>query len=130
MSKAVGTCELDGSKTSTLEEFFEEFGAAFLGDRKWGKNLDALNDVLGGNSFGHNGRIEVCWKNADISKHSLGYTETERQLVKRLAKCHPSNRSIISEDLRRCRLGQGQTAFDWLVAIFADHRETVSLVLM
>jgi hypothetical protein len=42
------TFEIDGSRFSTLEGFFEEFSAQVIPGATWGKNLNALDDVLRG----------------------------------------------------------------------------------
>jgi hypothetical protein len=47
----------------------------------------------------------------------LGYPETVRQLELRLARCHPSNRQRVRENLERARLGVGPMVFYWLVEI-------------
>ena len=42
------TYTIDGAHFTNLEEFYNAFGLEILSGREWGRNLDALDDVLGG----------------------------------------------------------------------------------
>jgi hypothetical protein len=52
---------------------------------------------------------------------NLGYHETVRQLERKLARCHPSNRDHVRRELELARAGGGPTVFDWLIEIVRDH---------
>ena len=88
---------------------------------KWGKNLDAFNDILRGGFGTPEEGFVLKWLNSSISKDCLGYPETVRQLENRLNRCHPSNREFVSNDLAKAKLHEGATVFDWLVEIIRDH---------
>jgi len=112
---------IDGLEFSTLEDFFTCFQDAVLDVCRWGRNLDAFNDVLrGGFGSPENGFILV-WKNHLVSRDRLGYAETVRQLEMRLTRCHPSNEATVAAALDAARRGEGSTVFDWLVEIIRDH---------
>lgn len=115
--------ELDGSTFNTLEQFAEVFSQVALDNRTWNGNLDAFNDILRGGFGTPDGGFILRWINSDVSRQRLGYPETIRQLERRLAKCHPANRSIVAAELDAARSGKGQTVFDWLVEIITTHGE-------
>jgi RNAse (barnase) inhibitor barstar len=66
------TFEIDGSKFSTLERFFEEFSAQVIPEATWGKNFDALDDVLYGGFGTPEEGYALRWKSSVISKRTLG----------------------------------------------------------
>jgi len=86
---------IDGYEFSTLETFYDQVSLRIIPGAKWGRNLDAFNDILrGGFGTPEEGFI-FCWDNHEISKQNLGYDETARQLRKRLERCHPSNTAFV-----------------------------------
>ena len=88
---------------------------------EWGRNLDAFNDVLRGGFGTPPGGFTLRWKNSELSRQRLGYSETVRQLEDRLRHCHPSNRKNVENELKLARAGQGPTVFDWIVDIIRIH---------
>lgn len=119
MRKAV--YEIDGACFTTLEEFYDEVGRVLLHNVSWGRNIDALNDVLrGGFGTPANGFV-LCWKSFDISRQRLGYPETVRQLEKRLLTCHSTAREQVLQQLEQAKQGIGPTVCDWLVEIIRSH---------
>ena len=113
---------LDGSQITTLEDFWRVVGEAVNGPGGYfGRNLDAFNDCIGG-GFGtpDDGDFEFHWHDHTVSREHLGYAETVRQLELRLARCHPTNRPCVAQDLAAARDRQGPTVFDWLVEIIED----------
>lgn len=113
--------EIDGSKFSTLEEFFEEVSSILVPSAEWGKNLDVFNDILRGGFGTPEGGFVLKWRNSKLSRERLGYIETVRQLERRLQRCHPSNREYVSGDLANAKKGIGPTVYDWLVEIISVH---------
>jgi len=114
--------EIDGAWFSTLEEFFAEFYRVVT--PQWNPpfpNLDGLNDVLRGGFGTPEEGFTIQWKNHEISSQRLGYPETIRQLELRLARCHPTNRARVSQDLEQARAKEGPTVFEWLTEIIRDH---------
>ena len=113
---------IDGSQVGSLEDFWRLIGEAVNGPGGYfGSNLDAFNDCLSG-GFGtpEDDDFMVEWRGHELSRVSLGYPETARQLELRLARCHPSSRSRVWAELKAARAGHGPTVFDWLVEIFED----------
>ncbi len=128
--------EIDGSKFSTLEEFFEVVSAVLIPGATWGRNLDAFNNILRGGFGTPDGGFILKWKNSNLSRERLGYVETVRQLERRLQRCHPSNRADVAGDLANAKNGIGSTAFEWLVEIIGvrcvggeEQEDSVELVL-
>jgi RNAse (barnase) inhibitor barstar len=121
---------LDGTKITSLEGFYDHIGSSLGLDGSWGRNLDALDDVLSGGDHGvPEDGFTLTWVHSNISRANLGYPETVRQLEKRLLLCHSSNREIVRAELNNARQGKGNTVFDWLIDIIRDHEGNVRLVL-
>lgn len=115
------TYEIDGSKVQTLDEFYDEIERVLIPGKEWGRNLNALNDILRGGFGTPEGGFVLRWKNSAISRERLGYAETIRQLERHLELCHPSNRESILNDLDLAHAGRGPTVFDWLVELIQVH---------
>jgi len=114
--------EIDGTRFSTLEEFFAEIYR--VATPQWNPaapNLDGFNDVLRGGFGTPEEGFTIRWKNHKISRRRLGYPETVRQLELRLARCHPTNRVRVSRDLEQAQARRGPTVFDWLAEIIRIH---------
>ncbi len=120
---------LDGTKITSLEDFFDQIGSSLALGEEWGRNLDALDDVLCGGDYGvSNDGFTLKWVHSDVSRVELGYAETVRQLEIRLLLCHPSNRRSVQAELNTARQREGATVFDWLINIIRDHNDNVRLV--
>lgn len=115
------TYEIDGTRFSTLEEFYDEISRVLIPGADWGRNLDAFDDILFGGFGTPEGGFVLHWVNSTVSRERLGYPETVRRLECRLQSCHPTNRSGVAHDLDLARRGIGPTVFDWLVEIISDH---------
>lgn len=115
--------EIDGSRFSTLEGFFEEIARVLIPDAEWGRNLDAFNDILRGGFGTPEGGFVLRWRNSDLSRQRLGWEETLRQLGLRLERCHPSNRESFAAELERAKRREGATVFEWLFEIILLHGE-------
>ncbi|MHB0770913.1 barstar family protein [Bradyrhizobium sp. 5.13L] len=112
---------IDGSEFSTLEGFYEQVSLRIIPGAKWGRNLDAFNDILRGGFGTPDEGFVFCWDNHEISKRNLGYDETARQLRTRLERCHPSNRARVESQLTEALRHEGPTVFDWLIEIIGCH---------
>jgi RNAse (barnase) inhibitor barstar len=115
------TYEIDGTRFSTLEEFYHEISTVLIPGAPWGRNLDAFNDILSGGFGTPDEGFVIIWKNSDQSRKRLGYPETVRCLNLRLKRCHHRNRPQLRRDLERAKSQTGPTVFDWLVKIIIDH---------
>jgi len=113
--------EIDGSRFSTLEGFYDEIARVLELSSHCGDSLDAFDDVLQGGFGTPEEGFTIRWKNHLLSKQQLGYAETARQLEIRLRHCHPLNRALVSRELENAKAHLGPTAFDWLVGVIRDH---------
>jgi myo-inositol-1(or 4)-monophosphatase len=113
--------EIDGENFSTLDEFYDEISRVLVPGVEWGRNLNALNDILRGGFGTPESGFLLRWKNSTLSRTRLGYAETVRQLEQQIERCHPSNKAFIEHDLNLAHAGRGSTVFDWLIEIFQVH---------
>jgi RNAse (barnase) inhibitor barstar len=112
---------IDGGRMGSLDEFYDEISRVLIPGQEWGRNLDAFNDVLR-SGFGTPERgFTLRWTNSAVSRATLSYAETARQLERQLASCHPSNQETVRRKLTLARSGEGETVFDWLIEIISDH---------
>src|SRR5258708_29359176 len=95
--------EIDGRDFSTLEEFYQVVSRVLVPGAQWGQNLDAFNDILRGGFGTPEGGFVLRWKNSAVSRERLGYPETVRQLQRRLARGHPSNRKLVGKAVEQAR---------------------------
>jgi RNAse (barnase) inhibitor barstar len=113
--------EINGKNISTLEDFYDEVSRVLIPGHEWGRNLDALNDILRGGFGTPDGGFILQWNNSSVSQERLGYGETARQLKMRAVSCHPSNRQHVAKELEEASSNRGPTVFDWLVEIIQNH---------
>jgi RNAse (barnase) inhibitor barstar len=107
---------IDGENFSSLEEFYNEVSRVVVPGLTWGKNLDAFNDVVRGYGTPAEG-FTLVWNE-----------ETVRQLGKMMTRSHPLGLPALEKRLAEAEQHQGETVFDWLVAIIRDARD-VQLIL-
>jgi RNAse (barnase) inhibitor barstar len=113
--------EISGARFDDVEGFWEEVSRQLIPGVEWGRNLDALNDILRG-SFGTPERGFVSrWTNSQRSRVALGYEETVRWLERKIVQCHPDNVPSVRSDLEAARAGRGQTLCDILVEMIRSH---------
>ena len=115
--------EIDGTRFSTLEEFFAEFSRVVMPQKSppLSHSLDAFNDVLRGGFDTPKAGFTIRWLHHEVSKQRLGYAETARQLEVWLARCHPTNRSEVARQLAEAHARRGPTVFDWILEIIRSH---------
>ncbi|WP_405365976.1 barstar family protein [Kitasatospora sp. NBC_00039] len=115
------TYVVDGTRITTLEDFWAEAGRSIGCGGYFGRNLDAFADCLrGGFGTPDDGDYVIEWRDHETSRHHLSHPETARQLELTLARCHPSNRDRVAVRLAEARAGRGPTVFDRLVEIIED----------
>lgn len=114
---------VDGMRFSTLDEFYDEIVRVFSLPDWFGRNLDAFNDILRGGFGTPEGGFAFRWKNHQVSRNRLGYSETIRQLEKALTTVHSSHIPQLTAQLQDARASKGSTVFDWLVEIIREHDE-------
>jgi hypothetical protein len=113
--------EIDGSKFSTLEEFFAQIVHILFPGAPWLSGLDGFNDVLRGGFGSPEGGFILRWSNSALSRERLGYPETVRQLEKLLHTSLSSNCSHFEQKLELASSQIGSTVFDWLIQIIQIH---------
>ena len=113
---------VDGAKIQSLEDFWRVMGEAVNGpDGYFGRNLDAFADCLrGGFGTPDDDDFVVQWRDHELSRRSLGFSETVRQLELRLARCHPANRPSVRtvNPLKAWRRSYATSALSWAVDAF------------
>jgi RNAse (barnase) inhibitor barstar len=120
---------IDGNNFSNLLEFYEEFRRVLTPGIWWGSNLDAFNDVLRGGFGTPDEGYTLVWKNSNLSKMRLGYSETVAELERLLAGAHPKARTTLEERIAEAKRGVGSTVFDWLVEAIRNENPKIELVL-
>jgi RNAse (barnase) inhibitor barstar len=115
------TFRIEGVAFNSLEGFYDEIERQLLGGDSFGRNLDALHDILGGDFAALPREFGLEWIDSALSRQRLGYAETARQLRLRLERCHHSNRAALRADLEAAERGEGPTVFDWLIDIIRSH---------
>jgi len=65
--------ELDGNDFNNLTDFFSNIGNLLVENNDWGRNWDALNDILDGGFLKteYKEEFELIWFNSDKSKTKL-----------------------------------------------------------
>lgn len=115
---------LDGSRITSLETFYDEVSRVLVPGAEWGRNLDALDDILWGCFGTPEWPYIIRWCGSGLSAQHLGYAETVRYLERKLSRCHPSNRERVTIELERARRGEGATIFDRLIEVIESHSVT------
>jgi RNAse (barnase) inhibitor barstar len=122
-AKILPVLTLDGTRFSDLEGFYEEVSKSLIPGASWGKNLDALNDILRGGFGTPDDGFRLRWVNSALSNERLGWPETVLYLEQNLSRCHPQNVPLVQAKLDAARRHEGQTLFDMLVEIIRRHGE-------
>jgi RNAse (barnase) inhibitor barstar len=112
--------EIDGAKFEDLRGFYDELTRR-LGLSEWGRNLDALDDLLYGGFGTPSEGLVLHWRNSDLSRDRLGHAKTVRVLKQRLKTCHRDNVELISRRIELAARGQGPSIFDDIVEIIRNH---------
>lgn len=69
MQVNVRRCVLDGQTVTSIEKFYDELTRQLPFPRHFGRNLDALWDVL---TVDLPGPVELTWENAALSRKAMG----------------------------------------------------------
>ncbi|MDQ1090060.1 barstar family protein [Siphonobacter sp. SORGH_AS_1065] len=123
---------IDGEHIHDIESFYEEINRVFMAEEDWklGASLDAFDDLLyGGYGIAKEAKkVELIWKNAEKSRLGLGYAITKAYYEQKLQPGSSYNKALFQEKLQDLEGGHGQTYFDLLVTIIAEHTN-ITLVL-
>jgi len=120
------TLIIDGNNFSNLESFYEEIDRVFTKDLDWttGHNLDVFNDLLRG-GFGvyeYEEPIQLIWKNISKSKADLEFKVTKKWYEKKLKESSIENQQFFKDKIKDLTQNNGQTLFDIILEIIADHK--------
>jgi RNAse (barnase) inhibitor barstar len=91
------TFRIDGAAFNDLEGFYDEIETQLLDGGAWGRDLDALDDVLRGSIGPLPARFRIVWEHTDLSHRRLG-AEREGlfdEIVRRIS-AHPNVELILS----------------------------------
>ena len=116
---------IDGSSINDIASFYEEINRVFMTGESWklGHSLDAFDDLLYGGYGALQGvqSVELLWYNMEHSRKALGYQTTRIYYLDKLKPGSPYNRKLFEEKLAALEAGTGETYFDSIMAIIADH---------
>lgn len=116
---------INGSVITDIPSFYEEVNRVFMANEDWriGQSLDAFNDLL----FGGYGalfeinEIDLIWLNVEQSRKVLSYDVTHAYYLEKLEPGSPFNRTYFEGKLERLENGEGETYFDTIISIIAEH---------
>ncbi|KQS34360.1 ribonuclease inhibitor [Dyadobacter sp. Leaf189] len=116
---------IDGNAIHDIPSFYEEINRVFMKDENWilGASLDAFSDLLFG-AFGEikgDEPVELIWINQRRSREKLGFETTLAYYTEKLAPDSPFNKTLFAEKRRALECGEGQTYFEIILEIIAEH---------
>ncbi|NHK27656.1 ribonuclease inhibitor [Parvularcula flava] len=66
---------IEGAWIDSLDAFYEEIEKKLINGRKWGRNLDALNDILRGGFGTPDEGFRLIWRDHEESRKAMGETD-------------------------------------------------------
>lgn len=116
---------IDGNRINDIPSFYEEINRVFMTGEDWqlGHSLDAFNDLLYGGlgAIKSNEPVKLLWKNMDKSSAALGEEVTRQYYEEKILAGPAFNTEHFRMKLAELNSGAGQTYFDILLEIIADH---------
>jgi RNAse (barnase) inhibitor barstar len=126
------TLTLNGAHIHDIPSFYAEVNAVFMANESWrlGESLDAFNDLLYGGfgALAGSEPVTLVWRDAKRSRAALGFEVTRRYYQDKLAQPERFNVAYFQRQLAALENGSGQTYFDILLDIIADH-PNITLVM-
>lgn len=117
--------EIDGSAINDIASFYKEINRVFMVGESWqiGQSLDAFNDLLFGGYGALQGAesVDLVWHHLDHSRKALGYQTTRAYYLDKLRPESPYNKQWFAEKLVALESGHGETYFDIIMSIIAEH---------
>lgn len=117
--------EIEGNAINDIASFYAEINRVMMVGESWmiGQSLDAFNDLLYGGYGTLQGAqsVELVWNNIAHSRESLGYQTTRVYYLEKLRPGSPYNKQLFEEKLLSLESGFGETYFDSILAILAEH---------
>ncbi|WP_343745872.1 hypothetical protein [Chitinophaga sp.] len=116
---------IEGSRINDIPDFYAEINRLFMTGEDWqlGGSLDGFNDLLHGGlgALDGDGPVTLVWKDMAHSRAALGIVTTRKYYEGKLSPESPYNKTYFQEKLAELNSGRGQTYFDILMEIIADH---------
>ncbi|NEU70208.1 ribonuclease inhibitor [Spirosoma agri] len=117
--------EIEGNAINDIASFYAEINRVFMVGESWtiGPSLDALDDLLYGGygALQSAQSIDLVWHDMDHSRNALGYQTTRNYYLDKLKPKSPYNKRLFEEKLIALENGTGETYFDTILSILADH---------
>lgn len=117
--------EIEGNAINDIPSFYAEINRVFMVGESWtiGPSLDALDDLLYGGYGALQGvqSVDLVWHHMDHSRNALGYQTTRTYYLDKLRPESPYNKKLFADKLRALENGTGETYFDIVLSILADH---------
>jgi RNAse (barnase) inhibitor barstar len=117
--------EIEGSAINDIASFYREINRVFMVGESWqiGHSLDAFNDLLFGGYGALQGvqSVELIWHHMEHSRKALGYQTTRAYYLDKLQPGSPYNKKLFEEKLGALESGIGETYFDIILSILAEH---------
>ncbi|WP_185212070.1 barstar family protein [Sphingobacterium mizutaii] len=116
---------INGSRIHDKTSFYEEINRKFMQNESWqlAESLDAFDDLLYG-GFGairEKEEITLIWENFEANREALGTEFTINYYQEKLEHPDDFDSSVIQKRLDALREGNGQTYFEILQEIIAEH---------
>lgn len=126
------TVTIEGARVDGIPSLYRELTRVFMPDEEWtlGESLDALDDVLYG-GFGvldGSAPVRVVWNAHAVSRAALGVEATRAYYRAKLARPDVYAVAPAERALEALEAGEGETYFDLVLRVFADHAH-IDLVL-
>ena len=116
---------IQGKNISNIKTFYQEINRVFMQHENWkiGESLDALNDLFYGGFGEIKGKenIRLIWENFEENKKALGLEMTKIFYESKLKSPEIFNTDFIKEKIEALENGNGQTYFEIIVEIIAEH---------
>ncbi len=115
---------IEGSRIHDLASLYSEINRVFMYNENWqlAESLDAFNDLLYGD-FGALKEVKnpsIIWKNFSESKDLFGKDFTIKWYQGKLKNPH-FNKEFVQKKIEELKSGKGQTYFEIILEIFAEH---------
>jgi RNAse (barnase) inhibitor barstar len=119
------TLTIAGHDIVDIPSFYAEMNRVFMAGEDWrlAQSLDALNDMFYGGYGAISGRepVRIMWQGFEHTRLALGRTATRDFLAEKLKRPDVFNIAQIGSQLAALDQGAGQTYFDIVIEIIADH---------
>ncbi len=119
------TLIIEGDAIDGIASFYDEINRVFMMSEDWKlrPSLDALNDLLYGGFGAIDGAepFTLIWRNIARSRTELGLDATREHYRAKLDRPDIYDRARIEKDIAALEAGTGQTYFEIVREIIADH---------